>query len=104
MGIRTHVHRPIGANAMTRRVAIVSDAAAYVGPFVARLLAQREHDLVVGDPADGLVEELQGLGAAVEAVTGVRDLAQPESAERLVAAATEKFGRIDSATAFTGRI
>ena len=29
---------------MTRRVAIVSDAAGYVGPFLARLLAQKGHD------------------------------------------------------------
>ena len=55
-----------------RRVAIVSDAAAYVGPDLARLLAERGHDLVVGDPADGLVDELEGAGAAVEVVTGVR--------------------------------
>jgi 3-oxoacyl-[acyl-carrier protein] reductase len=89
---------------MTRRVAIVSDAAAYVGPHVARLLAQRDHDLVVGDPAEGLVDELQQLGATVEAVAGGRDLSKPESAERLVKAATDRFGRIDSATAFTGRI
>ena len=88
---------------MTKRIAIVSDAAGYVGPNLARLLA-REHDLVVGDPAPGLVDELTGLGAAVEVVEGVRDLAKPESAERLVAAALDRFGRIDSATAFTGRI
>lgn len=89
---------------MTKRVAIVSDAAGYVGPNVARLLAQREHDLVVGDPAAGLVDELAALGAAVEVVESVRDLAKPESAERLVQAALDRFGRIDSATAFTGRI
>lgn len=89
---------------MTKRIAIVSDAAGYVGPNLARLLAQREHDLVIGDPAAGLVEELTGLGAAVEVVEGVRDLADPASAERLVQAAMERFGRIDSATAFTGRI
>ena len=89
---------------MTKRIAIVSDAAGYVGPDLARLLAQRDHDLVVGDPAAGLVDELTALGAAVEVVQGVRDLAQPESAERLVQSALERFGRIDSATAFTGRI
>lgn len=89
---------------MTKRIAIVSDAAGYVGPDLARLLAAREHDLVVGDPAAGLVDELTGLGAAVEVVEGVRDLAKPESAERLVQAALDRFGRIDSATAFTGRI
>lgn len=89
---------------MTRRIALISDAAGYVGPNLSRLLARRGHDLVVGDPAPGLVEELSGLGAAVEAVAGVRDLAKPESAERLVRSALDRFGRIDSAAAFTGRI
>lgn len=89
---------------MSRRVAIVSDAAGYVGPALARLLATRDHDLVVGDPEVGLVDELTGLGATVEVVEGVRDLAQPDSSTRLVEAAQKRFGRIDSATAFTGRI
>lgn len=87
-----------------RRIAIVSDAASYVGPDLARVLAERGHDLVVGDPADGLVDELTAAGASVEVVQGVRDLAKPDSVDRLVAAALERFGRIDSATAFTGRI
>jgi NAD(P)-dependent dehydrogenase (short-subunit alcohol dehydrogenase family) len=87
-----------------RRIALVSDAASYVGPHLSRLLATRGHDLVIGDPADGLVEELTALGAAVEVVEGVRDLAKPESAERLVHAALERFGRIDAAAAFTGRV
>lgn len=87
-----------------RRVAMVSDAAGYVGPNLARLLAQRGHDLVVGDPAEGLVGELEAAGAAVEVVDGVRDLSKPESAERLVRAAIDRFGRVDSASAFTGGI
>ena len=89
---------------MSRRVAIVSDAAGYVGPNLARLLAQRDHDLVIGDPAEGLVGELTAAGAAVEVVAGVRNLAKPESSEKLVQAAKDRFGRIDSATAFTGQI
>ena len=89
---------------MSRRVAIVSDAAGYVGPNIARVLAERGHDLVVGDPADGLVDELTALGAAVEVVERTRDLSKADTSERLVAAAIERFGRIDSATAFTGRI
>ncbi|MEO7428036.1 MAG: SDR family oxidoreductase [Acidimicrobiales bacterium] len=93
-----------GASTAPRRVAIVSDAAGYVGPHLSRVLAERGHDLVIGDPAEGLVAELEGLGAAVEVVERVRDLAKPESAGRLVAAALNRFGRIDSATAFTGRI
>ena len=87
-----------------RRIAIVSDAAGYVGPALARLLASREHDLVIGDPAAGLVDELTTAGAAVEVVQGVRDLSKPESSAALVDAALARFGRIDSATAFTGRI
>jgi 3-oxoacyl-[acyl-carrier protein] reductase len=89
---------------MSRRVSIVSDAAGYVGPDLARLLAERGHDLVVGDPAGGLVAELEERGAAVEVVERVRDLADPDASARLVAAALDRFGRVDSASAFTGRI
>jgi NAD(P)-dependent dehydrogenase (short-subunit alcohol dehydrogenase family) len=89
---------------MSRRVAVISDTSGYVGPDLARLLASRAHDLVVGDPADGLVGDLEDLEASVEVVEGVRDLADPAAAERLVQAALDRFGRIDAATAFTGRI
>jgi 3-oxoacyl-[acyl-carrier protein] reductase len=87
-----------------RRVALVADAGFYVGPAVARSLAERGHDLVLGDPAPELVEELQASGAAVEVVDGVRNLARPESAPALVAAALARFGRLDSAVAFSGQI
>lgn len=89
---------------MSRRIAIVSDAAGYVGPNLARMLAGRGHDLVVGDPADGLTEELEALGATVVAVAGVTDLRDPESSTRLVQAGIDTFGRIDAAAAFTGKI
>ena len=94
-----HPERPPG-----RRVALVNDASFYVGPHLARLLATRGHDLVVGDPQEGLVDELTTAGAAVEAVDGVRDLTRPESSERLVAAALARFGRIDAAAAASGRV
>ena len=87
-----------------KRVAIVSDAGSYVGPDLARVLAVRGHDLVVGDPADGLVAELEALGAEVEVVARVRDLADPDANDRLVCAALGRFGRLDAAAAFTGRI
>jgi 3-oxoacyl-[acyl-carrier protein] reductase len=87
-----------------RRVAIVSDAASYVGPNLARVLAARGHDLVVGDPAEGLVPELEAAGATVVSVERVRDLSQPDASERLLAAAVDNFGRVDAAAAFTGRI
>ena len=90
--------------AETRRVALVSDAGSYVGPALARSLAARGHDLVLGDPGDELVAELEAGGAAVQPVEGVRNLAKPESAAKLVEAGLARFGRIDSAAAFSGRI
>jgi 3-oxoacyl-[acyl-carrier protein] reductase len=87
-----------------RRVALVGDAGFYVGPPLARLLAERGHDLVLGDPAEGLVEELEQLGVSVEAVTGVRDLSDPSSATRLVEAGLARFGHIDAAAAASGRV
>ena len=57
-----------------KRVAIVADAGFYVGPALSRLLAERGHDLVLGDPGP-LAAELTGAGVEVEAVEGVRDLA-----------------------------
>jgi len=88
----------------TRRVALVADGGFYVGPALARLLAARGHDLVLGDPAPELVAELEAAGTAVEVVTGVRNLAKPESAPALVEAAIARFGRLDSAAAFSGQI
>jgi NAD(P)-dependent dehydrogenase (short-subunit alcohol dehydrogenase family) len=88
----------------TGRVALVAGAGFYVGPSLARLLASRGHDLVLGDPDDSLVAELYAGDTNVEVVTGTRDLADPTSSQRLVDAALARFGRIDSATAFTGRI
>jgi 3-oxoacyl-[acyl-carrier protein] reductase len=89
---------------MPRRVALLSDATGYVGPALSRLLAAAGHDLVVGDPADGLVAELEGMGAAVEVVERIRNLADADGSARLVAAAVQRFGRIDAAAAFTGAI
>ncbi len=87
-----------------RRVALVGDAGFYVGPELARHLAARGHDLVLGDPSSELVTELEALGVAVEVVEGVRNLAKPASAPRLVEAALARFGRLDAAMAFSGQI
>ena len=86
-----------------RRVAVISDAAGYVGPSLARLLAP-DHDLVIGEPAEGLVGELEAAGAAVAVVHGVRNLGRPGATDELVGVAIERFGRLDAAVAFTGRI
>ena len=91
-------------NAKTRRVALINDASFYVGPPLALLLASQGHDLVLGDPRPGLVDEVEALGARVAVVEGVRDLADPDSTTKLVSAAITRFGRIDSAAAASGRI
>jgi len=82
---------------MARRVALVPEAVSYVGPALARVLVQRGHDLVLGTAAGGLREELEAMGAAVEVVGTLDD-------ETLVAAARERFGRLDAAVCFSGRI
>lgn len=86
------------------RVALVADAGSYVGPALARLLAARGHDLVLGDPEPGLVDELTAAGTHVAVVERVRRLDDGEAADRLVAAGVERFGRIDAAVAASGRI
>jgi NAD(P)-dependent dehydrogenase (short-subunit alcohol dehydrogenase family) len=92
------------AESGTRRVALVANTDFYIGPSLARILAARGHDLVVGDPEDGLVGELEESGATVEVVTGVKDLRDPDASARLVAAGMARFGRIDAACAFSGRV
>lgn len=87
-----------------RRVALVAETGGYVGPDLARQLARRGHDLVVGGASADLVAELEAAGAAVTNVDGVRNLAREESAPALVAAALERFGRLDAAVAFSGQI
>jgi len=87
-----------------RRVALIPDTGFYVGPPLALQLAARGHDLIIGNPADGLVERLEALGSTVHVVDGVRDLADPATAPALVAAGIERFGRIDTAVAFSGRV
>lgn len=91
-------------NSGSRRIAIVADAHHYVGPEMSRMLAAKGCDLVLGDPDPALVAELEAAGASVEAVAKVANLARPESSSELVAAALERFGRIDAAVAASGQI
>jgi NAD(P)-dependent dehydrogenase (short-subunit alcohol dehydrogenase family) len=87
-----------------RRVALIANTDFYIGPPLARLLAERGHDLVIGDPQPGLVGELEASGATVEVVTDVKDLSDPAASQRLLAAGLSRFGHIDSAAAFSGRV
>ena len=85
-------------------VAIVANASFYVGPDLARMLAKRGFDLVVGDPSPELASELPDLGADSWSVDGVTDLVKPKSAPRLVDMAMDAYGRIDSVVFFSGQI
>ena len=90
-------------------------ATGYVGPALARTMAERGFDLVLhGVAGDGSmvgVEEsfdaqlpaLDALGATVETVADV-DLATAEGNQALVATAFDRFGRLDSACFVTGQI
>ncbi|MGE3692199.1 MAG: SDR family NAD(P)-dependent oxidoreductase [Novosphingobium sp.] len=85
-----------------RRVALIHQAGRYCNPGVARRLAKSGHDLVLHAPRAGMVEELGGLGAALEVIGP--DLmpdhewsCTPAGARLLVARALERFGRIDAA-------
>jgi 3-oxoacyl-[acyl-carrier protein] reductase len=87
-----------------RRVALVADASFFVGPALCRVLAERGHDLAVTNPEEGLVAELEALGAKVAVIDAGRDLADPGTAPALVAGALDAYGRIDAACAFSGQI
>jgi NAD(P)-dependent dehydrogenase (short-subunit alcohol dehydrogenase family) len=87
------------------RVVVIANAGVYVGPALARSLAARgDHALVLGDPGDALVEELTAGGTPVVAVNDAARLQDPATSQRLVDAALTTFGRLDAATASTGRI
>jgi 3-oxoacyl-[acyl-carrier protein] reductase len=90
--------------ARDRPVAIVANASFYVGPDLARMLARRGFDLVLGDPTTDLPAELSDLGADSWTVDGVANLAEPTAAPRLVDLAMDAYGRIDSVVFFSGQI
>lgn len=87
-----------------RRVAVIANAAGYVGPDLAERLAADGHDLVLAHPAEGLVERCEAHGAEVVAVTELGPDHEPDHARTLVATAKERFGRMDAAMTFTGAI
>ncbi len=82
------------------RVAIIADAREHLGPDLARKLAARNHHLVLGAPAPGLVDELTAMGATVivsEGFTGPEDLAKAGTVPELVDLAIRHFGGFDCA-------
>jgi NAD(P)-dependent dehydrogenase (short-subunit alcohol dehydrogenase family) len=86
-----------------RRVTILFDSWNHMMPALAREMARRDHDLVLGDARDEeLVKELRELGAKVEVVPDTEDQTKPETFQKLVDRAMEAFGGFDSACVRTG--
>jgi 3-oxoacyl-[acyl-carrier protein] reductase len=85
-----------------KRVAIINDAAMQIGPPIVRNFAKLGYNLVIAQPAKGLVKECEGHGAKVIVVPGIKqhgpnDESQPGSTQKLVDAAMKNFGGFDSA-------
>ena len=87
-----------------RRVALVADARHYVGPDLARMLAARQHDLVLGDASEELLAECRALGSTAIAVSGVSNMAKEQSAQTITDVALQEFGVIDAAVIASGQI
>jgi 3-oxoacyl-[acyl-carrier protein] reductase len=85
-----------------RRVVILADTQTHMMPALAREMARRDHDLVLGDAQDGLADELIKLGAKVEVVPDTADQTKEDTIQKLVDRAKEAFGGFDSACIRTG--
>jgi 3-oxoacyl-[acyl-carrier protein] reductase len=85
-----------------KRVAIINDALLQIGAPLARNFAKQGYNLVIAQPAKGLVKECEGHGAKVIVVPGIEqhgpnDESRPDSTQKLVDAAMKEFGGFDSA-------
>ncbi len=85
-----------------KRVAILVDTETHMMPALAREMVRRNHNLVIGNVADGLADELKQMGADVEVVSEHLDLAKSDAVQKLVDAANKRFGGFDSACIRTG--
>ena len=85
-----------------KRVVILADAQTHMMPALAREMARRNHNLVLGDAKDGLADELIKLGAKVEVVPDMADQTQEDTIQKLVDRARDAFGGFDSACIRTG--
>ena len=85
-----------------KRVTILADTNTHMMPALAREMARRDHDLVLGDAMVGLADELAELGARVEVVPDTADQTKEDTIQKLVDRATDAFGGFDSACIRTG--
>jgi len=85
-----------------KRVIIINDALLQIGAPLARNFAKQGYNLVIAQPAEGLVKECEGHGAKVVVVPGIeqhgpKDERRPDSTQKLVDVAMKEFGGFDSA-------
>ena len=85
-----------------RRIVILADSKTHMMPALAREMARRNHDLVLGNAEDGLADELIAMGAKVEVVPNTADLNRSDTVQKLVDRAMDSYGRFDSACIRTG--
>jgi A-factor type gamma-butyrolactone 1'-reductase (1S-forming) len=87
------------AGLLSDKVVVITGASTGIGAAAARLFAREGAAVVVGarseEPLRLLTEELRSAGADASYVAG--DVGNPVDAERLVAAAIERHGRLDGA-------
>ena len=89
-------------NSREKRVVILADTQTHMMPALAREMAHRNHDLVLGDAKDGLADELSQLGAKVEVVPNADDQTKEDTIQKLIDRAIDAFGGFDSACIRTG--
>lgn len=85
-----------------KRVVILADTNTHMMPALAREMARRNHDLVLGDAKDGLADELSALGSKVEVVPDTTDQTRDDTIQKLVDRAMDAFGGFDCACIRTG--
>jgi NAD(P)-dependent dehydrogenase (short-subunit alcohol dehydrogenase family) len=85
-----------------KRVAILVDTETHMMPALAREMVRRNHNLVIGNVADGLADELKQMGGEVEVVSDKLNLTKSDAVKKLVDAANNRFGGFDSACIRTG--
>ncbi len=85
-----------------KRVAILVDTETHMMPALAREMVRRNHNLVIGNVAEGLADELKSMGGEVEVVSEKLDLTKPDAVKKLIDAANKRFGGFDAACIRTG--
>jgi NAD(P)-dependent dehydrogenase (short-subunit alcohol dehydrogenase family) len=95
-----------GNDRLRGKSAVVTGAAMGIGRATAELFAREGARLVLtdiqGDPLLALADELRSAGTEVETVVG--DVSVEEDARRMIAAAADRFGRLDVLVANAGVI